>query len=311
MLNITFKQIRLFEAVVRHKSFTKAAKELNISQPAVSSQLKKLAQSIGDPLIETVGRKMYLTPVGEKTYQNLQTLLDDFDRFSAEIKTSQSDGIQGELSIAGTTASKYFLPFILSAFLEEHPNITPKLTMLSKAEALKSLQNQSHDIVISSRSFEEVGIHFTPFMTNKLVFVSAPNERLNTPNKISLNNLLQQKLILPSANSSIRQAVDSAFQAEGLTAKPFIELESYELIKQSVMAGLGIGILSTDAFRLEEHTGHLMRLNVVDFPIHKHWYYACPSPHTRSEATHAFIEFLQRYPIETYLKKIYLPALTA
>lgn len=305
MLNITFNQIRLFEAVARHKSFTKAAQELNISQPAVSSQLKKLADSVGSPLVEVVGRKVYLTPVGETTYQQFQTLLEDFDDFSTRLKASQTGGLEGELVIAGVSASKYFLPFILAEFLKQHPKVTPKLSILSKAETLNSLKKQRHELVITGRVFDGLEAHFETFSDQTLEVVAAANNRLSGHAKLSLKSLTKQNLILPLKETSIRHAVEQVFADEGLKIEPYMELNSYELIKQSVIAGLGIGILPADAFRLEEYSGHIVRLNVSDFPVNKHWYCAYNDKKKLSLVSLAFIDFIHGYPIETHLKKIY------
>ncbi|BBP46391.1 LysR family transcriptional regulator [Thiosulfatimonas sediminis] len=305
MLNITFNQIRLFEAVARHKSFTKAAKELNISQPAVSSQLKKLADSIGNPLVEVVGRKVYLTKVGETTYQQFQTLLDNFDDFSTRLKASQTGGLEGELSIAGVSASKYFLPFILAKFLKQHPKVTPKLSILNKSEIINSLQNQQHQLLITGRVFADIDANFEAFTDQTLEVVAAPTDRLSSHAKLSLKSLTKQNLILPAEETSIRQAVNQVLAEEGLKITPYLELNSYELIKQSVIAGLGIAVLPADAFRLEEYSGHIVRLNVDDFPINKHWYCAYHDKKNLSLVSLAFLDFLHCYPIETHLKKIY------
>ncbi|CAN8142245.1 LysR family transcriptional regulator [Thiomicrorhabdus sp. 6S2-11] len=305
MLNITFNQIRLFEAVARLKSFTKAAKELNISQPAVSSQLKKLADSIGSPLVEVVGRKVYLTPVGETTYQQFQTLLEDFDDFSTRLKASQTGGLEGELCIAGVSASKYFLPFILAEFLKQHPKVTPKLSILSKSETLHSLKNKQHDLVITGRVFDGLGADFEAFTDQTLEVVAAPSDRLSSHANLSLKSLTKQNLILPMEETSIRQAVNQVFAEEGLKIEPYMELNSYELIKQSVIAGIGIGVLPANTFRLEEYSGHIVRLKVDKFPIKKHWYCAYNDKKKLSLVSLAFIDFLHCYPIETHLKKIY------
>jgi DNA-binding transcriptional LysR family regulator len=308
MLSITFNQIRLFEAVARHKSFTKAAEELNITQPAVSSQLKKLSASLGDPLIEVIGKKVFLTPTGETTYQKFVQLLENFEELNTSLRRAKTS-IEGELILGGVSASKYFLPFILAEFLKEHPKVTPKLSLLTKAEAHQSLKTRQHELVITSRVFDDTPAQHEAFMTHTLAVVASANHRLNAQAKISLKSLLKQNLILPDKDSSIRQTIEHVFSEEGLELKPFMEMSSYALIKQSVMAGLGIGILSTDTFRLEEHTGHLVRLNVEDFPIHRHWHCAYADKKKLSEPALAFLEFLHRYPIETYLKNIYSPKL--
>lgn len=305
MLNITFNQIRLFEALARHKSFTKAAKELNISQPAVSSQLKKLAESIGDPLIEVVGRKVYLTPTGETAYQQFQTLLEDFEEFHIHLKTTQTGGIEGKLTLAGVSATKYFLPFILAEFFKKHPKITPELSILSKTETIQSLKNHQHELVITGRIFNDLEAHFEPFTEQTLSIVASPSHRLSKHTRLSLKSLSKQKLILPTPETSIRQSVDQVFVEEGLAINPYMEFESYELIKQSIIAGLGIGVLPDDAYRLEEYSGHLVRLDVSNFPITKHWYCAYQDKKQLSPASLAFVDFLNSYPIDTHLKKIY------
>lgn len=306
MLNITFNQIRLYEAVARHKSFTKAAVELGISQPAVSSQLKKLAESIGDPLIEVVGRKVYLTPVGETTYLQFQTLLEDFDGFYASLKASQEGGLEGELEIAGVAASKYILPFILAEFLKEHPKIKPKLHIMSITNTIESIRENRHELAITGRIFKDTGAHYEAFTKQSLSFVVASNHRLSSHNDIGLKSLLKQKLILPHPETIVRQSVEQMFANEGLQLEPYMEFESYELIKQSVIAGLGVGLLPADAFRLEEHSGHLTTLDVTGFPVNENWYYAYNGDKKDlSPASLAFIEFLDRYPIETFMKQIY------
>lgn len=306
MLNITFNQIRLFETVARHKSFTQAAKELGISQPAVSSQLKKLAESIGDPLIEVVGRKVYLTPVGETTYQQFQTLLEDFDGFAASLKSTQEDGIEGELDIVGVAASKYILPFMLAEFLKENPKIKPKLHITSISNTIESIKENRHELAITGRFFKNTGANYEAFTKQSLSFVVASNHRLSSHTNIALKALLKQKLILPHPETIVRQSVEQMFTNEGLALEPYMQFESYELIKQSVIAGLGVGLLPADAFRLEEHTGYLKRLDVTGFPVNENWYYAFNGDKKDlSPAALAFIEFLHRYPIETLMKQIY------
>ena len=306
MLNITFNQIRLYEAVARHKSYTQAAKELGISQPAVSSQLKKLSDSIGDPLIEMVGRKMFLTPAGETTYQQFQTLLEDFDGFYASLKATQEEGIEGELDVAGVAASKYILPFILAEFLQVHPKIKPNLHIMSIHDTIESIKQQRHELAITGRIFPDTDANYEAFTEQHLYFVVPNNHRLSTQKEISLNSLLKQKLILPTSETIVRQSVEQIFKNEGLKLQPYMEFESYELIKQSVIAGLGVGLLPADAFRIEEHSDLLTTINVRGFPVKEKWYYAFHGDKKRlSQPSLAFLEFLNRYPIETHMKKIY------
>lgn len=307
MLNITFNQIRLFEAVARHQSVTQAAKELNISQPAVSSQLKKLAHSMGDPLIEVIGRKVYLTATGEVAYHQFKTLLNDFEALNTHVRASQS-AIGGELNLAGVSASKYFLPFLLAEFLKLHPNITPKLALLTKTQLMESLAHHRHELIITGRRLETPQTLFVPFMQQELEIVTTRHHRLAGNGQLSLKSLIKHPLILPDQSSSIRQAFDQVLTTAGLTITPYLEVDSYALLKQSIMAGLGIGLISADAFRLEEHTGHLVRLSVEGFPIVQPWYYAHATDKPLSPAATAFIEFMQRHPIETYLKNIYSPS---
>jgi len=306
MLNITFNQIRLFEAVARHKSYTKAAKELGISQPAVSNQLKKIADSIGDPLIEMVGRKMFLTPIGETTYQQFQTLLEDFDEFYATLKASQEGGLEGELNIVGVSASKYILPFMVAEFLKVHPKVKPNIRIMGISKTIEDIRNQNHELAITGRIFKDTGANYEAFTEQHLSFVAAQNHRLTTQKNISLPSLLRQKLILPHPETIVRQSVDQMFANEGLKIEPYMQFESYEMIKQSVISGLGVGLLPEDAFRLENNNGLLKALNVRGFPVKEKWYYAYAGDKKGlSKTALAFIEFLNRYPIETYMKKIY------
>ena len=263
---------------------------------------------MGDPLIEVIGRKVYLTDTGEAAYQQFKTLLNDFEALNTHVRASQA-AIEGELSLAGVSASKYFLPFILAEFLKLHPKVTPKLALLTKTQLMESLANHHHELVITGKMIEMPQTLFVPFMQQELEIVAARHHRLAGNGHLSLKSLIKHPLILPVQASSIRQAFDQAISKAGLTVTPYLEVDSYALLKQSIIAGLGIGLMSADAFRLEEHTGHLIRLSVEGFPIAQPWYYAHATDKPLSPAATAFIEFMQRHPIETYLKNIYSPAI--
>lgn len=301
MLNITFNQIRLFEAVARHQSVTQAAKELNISQPAVSSQLKKLSQSMGDPLIEVIGRKVYLTATGKVAYQQFKTLLDDFEALNTHVQASQS-AVEGELRLACASASKYFLPFILAEFLKHYPKVTPKLTLLGKAQLITSVLEQQQDLMITNTLLNQPQLITQPLMQQELVVMAPSSHRLATSGKLSLKSLVKQPLILPGRESNVRQAFEQLLASVGISATPFLEVNSYELLKQSVLSGLGIGVASTDVFALEERAGYLVRLSVEGFPLLQPWYYAYNNNSTPTSAMLAFIHFLQQHAIETQPK---------
>lgn len=299
-LHITAQQIRIFEAVARHLSYTKAAEELNLSQPAVSIQIKRLEENNEIKLIEVIGKKLYLTRSGERMYQTCQRILDELKELNGVIK-SEHQKIEGQLKIAVVTPAKYFMPYILKAFLNRYPDVRPAITVINRRRILDELKNNQYDLSIMGRVPEELKMESVPFFQNVLVVAAPPNHRLAKTKNITPLDIANERFLMREKGSGIRMSVEERFAENGVNIEPYMELGSTESIKQAVMAGLGISVLPKQAIRIEAKYGHLVILDVEGFPLKRDWYVAWMKDKNLDPSAQAFIEFLKSVDIDRLL----------
>lgn len=270
-MNLTFRQLRIFEAVAAELSYTKAAKILHLTQPAVSMQIKQLEENVEVPLFETIGRQLQLTQSGEEMQayarQILQTLDEVEDMFD-EIKGLT----KGSLSISVATTAGAFATRLISAFAKQHPDISFNLNVANRRTLLEELDRNERDFVIMGRPPAGQGLVAKMIMENPLVMVAPADHPLCRREQIALHEVIKERFVVREAGSGTRNALERFSREHGFAFTSSIELASDEAIKQAVMAGLGLGITSLHTLELELLTGRLKILNVESFPIKRHWY---------------------------------------
>lgn len=268
---ITLRQMQLFETVVRLGGYTRAAEELNLSQPTVSMQVKKLCESLGLELLEQVGKHCYPTDTGREVYD---TICDILDRLSAldDLANSVKGEITGELRIAVITTAKYFMPHFLGRFIDLYPNVHPRLTVTNRDSVLQRLKTSRDDLLIMGQVPQNLPVTSHQLMDNEIVVVAKPDHPLVGQSRISLQRLSRERQLVREPGSGTRQAVDRLFQKQGITITPYMELSSSEAIKQAVMAGLGISVLAKRNLRLELAGNHIAILDTQSFPLVRSWY---------------------------------------
>jgi len=148
-MHLTLQQLRLFEAVTRHASYTRAAEELFLTQPAVSLQLKRLEEQVGLPLLEKVGKKIFPTAIGKAMYKSSVDILARVDQLKIEIEELKGE-VKGVLQIAVVSTTKYFMPHLLGQFLIEYPEVEPKLKFSNRARVIERLANNVDAFVVGS-----------------------------------------------------------------------------------------------------------------------------------------------------------------
>lgn len=299
-LHLTAQQIRIFESVSRLKSITKAAEELHLSQPAVSIQVKRIEENNDVKLIEVVGKKLFLTRSGEHMFKSCQKILDELKELNASIKSEQ-ENVEGQLSIAVVTPAKYFMPYILKAFLIRHPDVVPKITVINRSGILDELKNNQYDLSVMGRVPDVLKIEAYPFFKNELVFAAPPKHPLAKKNNIALADLAKERVLFREQGSGVRIALEEALQEQNLNIVPYMELGSTESIKQAVMAGLGISVLPKQAIRIEAKYRHLEILDVQGFPLVRDWYICKLQDKSLPLPAAEFLKFLQTVDINKLL----------
>ncbi|MCU0527367.1 MAG: LysR family transcriptional regulator [Elainella sp. Prado103] len=290
--SMTLRQLQVFEATARHGNLTRAAAELHLTQPTVSMQVKHLSKTVGLPLFEQLGKRLYITEPGEallKTCQEVFAQLEQLEMYLFELK-----GItQGRLRIAATGTSKYFIPKLLNPFCQQYSGINVALEMNSHQMILNRLDQNLDDLYILSRLPDRPNLETVPFLCNPLVVVAPPDHPLSqTPSKLTLQDIANEPFVMRERGSATREASELLFRQQGISVRTQFELGSNEAIKQAVSQGLGLGILSWHSLIDQNSTPQLPILNVEHFPIHQQWYVLFRQDKVLSTVAKTFVEFL-------------------
>ncbi len=290
-LNITFRQLQVFESAARHLSYTRAAEELHLSQPGVSMQIKQLEDVVGLPLFEQIGKKMHLTVAGREIHaysKEIGHMLEEAEVVLDEIKGLQS----GRLSISVATTASHFATRLLAAFSQRYEGVTISLDITNRASLREQLEANRPDLVIMGQPPDGVEVDADAFMENPLVMIAPAGHALTGRQQIPLQELEHESFVVREKGSGTRGAIERFFAEHNVRFHSGIEMTSNEAIKQAVEAGLGLGIVSIHTLELELETKRLQVLDVKDFPIQRYWYIMQRRGKRLSPAAQAFKIFV-------------------
>ena len=292
MFHATLQQLRLFAAVAEHKSVTRAAEEVHLTQPAVSIQIKRLESKVGMPLIEHIGKELHLTVAGEEVFDAAKDVLERLSDLENTLNDLQGE-VAGPLNVHVVSSGKYFMPHLLGSFVRRYPKVEPRLQITNRASLLAGLAKNQSDLYIMGQPPEGVAVVEYPFLENILVVVARPDHPLAGKKKIPLARIATERFVGRESGSGTRKAVEKLFHDKGLDITAYIELDSAEGIKQGVIGGLGIGVLSKHSLRLEIEAGELVILDVQGFPLRRRWYVSHREGKRLSRAAQVFLQYLQ------------------
>jgi LysR family transcriptional regulator, low CO2-responsive transcriptional regulator len=290
MKQATLHQLQILEAIARHGSFTRAAEELELTQPTVSQQIKRLTQTIGMPLFEQLGKQLYLTAAGREVLTASATISEQFAQL--EIALDELKGLkQGRINLVASTTAKYFVPRLLGTFHRKHSDIELALHITNQEGVLARLARNQDDLYFTGRPPSDLDIELRPILENPLVVVAPSNHPLAGKTNIPIKQLATEPFIFREAGSGTRAVVEKFLAENRVSVEVLIELSSNEAIKQAIAGGLGISVLSQHSLDLETQNGLLTILNVEGFPIQRHWYVIYPSGKQLSVAAQTFLDF--------------------
>lgn len=287
----TLQQLRLFEAVARHRSFTRAAEEMHLTQPAVSIQVRRLQSAVGLPLIEQVGKKLYLTRAGEEVYAAAAEVVARLHGL-ADALVDMKGKVAGPLRVGAVTSAEFFLPHLLGRFLREYPDVQPVLKVTNRERVIERLRANEDDLVVMGQVPQDMALSVHSFMDNVLLPIAPVDHPFAGKRRIPLEAFAVERFLVREPGSGTRAATERLFAAHGLTPAVYMELGSGEAIKQAVMAGLGVSVQPAGSITLEVETGRLAALDVVGFPLHRTWHAVHPASKRLSLTATTFVEFL-------------------
>ncbi len=291
-MHLTLQQLRLFEAVVRNGSFTRTAEEMHLTQPAVSIQIKRLEEQAGVPLLEHVGKKIFPTTAGRTVYSAARDTLNRLNQLDNEIDSLKGE-ITGLLRLSVVTTGKYFMPHLLGHFLQQNPRVEPKLKFANRAQVIERLKGNEDDFVVMGQVPDDSHrLVAHPFMENILGFIAPPDHPLSRRTGIPLVEVVRERFIGREEESGTQLAFNRLLKQHGLQVEPYMELGSSEAIKQAVLGGLGIAVISLHSLSLELNTGKLVVLDVEGFPIKRRWYAVYQRGKRLSLVARSFLDFI-------------------
>jgi DNA-binding transcriptional LysR family regulator len=256
MKPINLGQLQTFVAVLKHGSFSAAAHQLDITQPAVSLQIRQLEKRLGTSLIERVGRRASPTAAGSE-------LLAHADQIEAVVATAvdavtrRATGAMGRVRLGtGATACIFLLPRILKELRQRFPLLEITVTTGNTPDIVKAIEDNVLDIGLVTLPAAGRAFDITPVLNDEFVVIAPPELKL--PARMSAAALATQPVLLFEPGGNTRKITDVWFAASGVALKPVMSLGSVEAIKQLVAAGLGCAILPAMAVGSARDRGHLV-----------------------------------------------------
>ena len=287
-------RLQVFHAVATSGSFSRAAREiLHISQPAVSKHVQALETELGVMLVQRVGKHVRLTEAGRIVQQYAEQVLGLAQETQRALRELQ--GLQrGTLRLgASSTPGIYLLPPVLAAFVARYPGITLALEIANSQRVVDGVLARQWDLGMIGIPLEHPQLHVQPYWRDTLVLIVPLHHRLATRSAVTLADLVGETWIFREAGSASGQVVKDVLNAVHLVQDHTLVLQGSEGVKQAVMAGLGIAMVSRLAITLEVQQGVLRVLPITDVQADRDLCLIWRQDSRLPAAVHAFLEVLQ------------------
>ena len=287
----SLRRLQVFEAVARLQSFSRAAAELHLTQPAVSMQVQQLEEEVGLPLYEPMGRRLDLTPAGREIVACARALTQRL-REAEELLAAMQGAGGGEISISAVSTAKYHVPMLLAEFRRKHPEVRVRLSVSNREQVVRDLTENSVDLAIMGTPPRGLDTIAVPFARHPIAIIAAPGHALARRRRLPLARLADETFLIRERGSGTRSAMERVFRERRFHPRETIEMSSNETIKQAVMAGMGVSFLSLHTVGLEVAASRLAVLEVAGTPVMRHWYVIHRERKRLSPTAEAFKTFL-------------------
>lgn len=285
--HLTLHQLRIFLAVARHGSFARAAEALHLAPPTLSLQVKQLAEAVGQPLFEQIGKRIFLTAAGHTLADACGDIEERLEQLSEDMAALQ--GVErGRLRLAILTTAKYVVPKLLGGFCAAHPGIEVAMLVGNRETLVQRLTQNQDDLYVLGQPPEHLDVVCEDFADNPLVAIAPPGHALAGQTGIVPQRLGDEPFILREPGSGTRLTTERFFAQHGVRLRTRLEVGSNEAVKQTVAGGLGVAVLSAHTVTAELALGELVTLDVAGFPLLRRWQVVYPRGKRLSPAALAF-----------------------
>ena len=292
LMRLTLRQIQVFRAVCDNRSYSRAAEDMALTQPAVSLQIRQLEELVGQPLFEYVGKKLYLTDAAEALKRASTDIFQRLESLDMQL-TDLQGSLQGQLTLAVESSAKYFVPHLFAAFKQQQPDINLHLTVVNRAQVIKRLADNRDDLVIMSLVPPDMALEFLPFLNYPIVAVAPPGHPLGKATTLNLKDLEPYPLLVREAGSGTRKACEEFFQQKRVHFPQKSEIASLEAVREGVVAGLGLALLPRHSVTQELANGRLLELPVEELPLYRSWCVVHARGKRLSPVAQAFVDYIR------------------
>ena len=301
--NVTLRQLQIFMVAAEHESFAKAADLLHLTQPAVSMQMKRLAEMVGIPLFAKRGRELRLTLAGRSLLPYVRRMTQTLREAGEELDAIT--GLRhGQIKIGMVTTTQYFSPRLTAEFQKQHPEIQLDITIANRRRIINKLESNEIDLAIMGRTPKRLEVMSAEFFEHPYVVIASPSHPLVKQKSISPQQLNNESFLVREAGSGTRMIFDHFFIKNELKQPNIQEFSSNESIKQGVIADMGLAVISAHTIHLEVQAGLLAVLNVKTLPVMQTWFMLHLANKVLSPSAEAFKQFIQTQA-PSYMKKIF------
>ena len=291
---MTLRQLRALAAAAKHGSVTAAAKQLHLTQPAVTLQIQNLQTLAGIPLIQRTSGGMLLTDAGRDVLalsERIEAAIRDCET-SIEMIAGKT---AGRISIGAVSTAKYFVPFMIAGFSKLHPKIEVTLSIGNRREIGAALRGYDLDIAIMGHPPAELDMDVHLIGDHPHVIIAPTAHRLARKFRIAPADLAGETFLTREPGSGTRGLMEQMFQTAGISPIIGMVMSSNETIKQAVIAGLGISFISAHTVATELDERRLVTLDVVGLPMVRQWFVLARKDKVLLPPARAMLEFLSAH----------------
>ena len=291
MSGMTLRQLRALRAVAETGAVTAAARELHVTPPAISMQIKLFEEQVGLPLLERAGEKFVLTSAGEEALRAARAIDQLIDDLETNFQAMRG-GVAGHVSVGLVSTAKYFAPRMIGAFARLHPNVKVSLTVSNREQVIRALRDFSIDIAIMGRPPTDQMLLADEIGDHPHLIVADPSHRFARRRRIDPALLADETFVVREPGSGTRGLMETFLEQAGVRPTLGLEIDSNETIKQAVMAGLGIAFISAHTVTAELAEKRLVKLNIVGLPVMRKWFVMRRSDRRQLPAARAMQDFI-------------------
>lgn len=286
--HLTFRLLEVYVAVVRTGSVTAAAQQLHLTQPTVSQQLKRLAETVQEPLFTSRPGRLELTDTGHELYRaalDVTGRFADFQDYLAELR----GGHRGRFSIALVNTAQYVLPKLLGPYSRDFADVDMTVHIGNRQQLLERFERQLDDVYVFSHPPSSEQALAARFLRNPLVMIAPESHPLAGQRQVTLEQIVQQRLLLREPGSATRMLFESWLQSRGRQCAQVLQMASNEAIRVGVASGMGLAVVSRHVLPAQ-HPG-LVILPVEGFPIESHWHFIIRRDRRLPHAARGFLAY--------------------